>query len=269
MSTAELNQPVPDFYVPATNNKDVLLSALNGYGVVLYFYPKDDTPGCTTEGQDFSAHYEEFKSLKTVVFGVSRDTLESHEQFKLKQQFPFELIADYDETLCKLFDVIKIKNMYGRETLGLERSTFLLDSEGVLRNQWQKVKVQGHVLEVLAAARALYKEKYGQLPTPKPRLKPAPAETPKPQQSESKQPEPKPSEPKQQELLGNTGSLFAPKSAEAAEPDVAQPKAAQPKAIDPINTEEKQEANITKEETAEVTKTDTPEPVSLETDTET
>lgn len=260
MSTAELNQSVPDFYVPATNNKDVLLSALNGYGVVLYFYPKDDTPGCTTEGQDFSAHYEEFKSLKTVVFGVSRDTLDSHEQFKLKQQFPFELIADYDETLCKLFDVIKTKNMYGRETLGLERSTFLLDSEGILRNRWQKVKVQGHVLEVLAAARVLYKEKYGQLPTPKPRLKPAPTETPKPQQSEPKQSEP---EPKQQELLGSTGSLFAPKSAVTAEPDIAAPKA-----VDATSTEKKQSANITQEETTEATESGTPEPVSLETDTE-
>lgn len=181
MSTVELNKPVPDFYVPATNNKDVLLSALKGYSVILYFYPKDNTPGCTTEGQDFSAHYEEFKSLKTVVFGVSRDTLESHEHFKLKQQFPFELIADYDETLCKLFDVIKTKNMYGRETLGLERSTFLLDSEGILRNRWQKVKVQGHVLDVLTKARALYKEKYGELPKANPSPKPQ-SEAPPPQE---------------------------------------------------------------------------------------
>lgn len=164
MSTLSLNQPVPDFYVPATSQKDVLLSALKDYNVVLYFYPKDNTPGCTTEGQDFSAHYEEFKALKTVIFGVSRDNLDSHENFKQKQQFPFELISDEKEILCTLFDTIKTKNMYGRETLALERSTFLIDGDGVLRNEWRQVKVQGHVLSVLDAVKKLYREKYGELP---------------------------------------------------------------------------------------------------------
>ncbi|MGI0116975.1 peroxiredoxin [Zooshikella sp. RANM57] len=150
-----VGEPVNDFQAQATNNKDVLLSALKGYNVVLYFYPKDSTPGCTTEGQDFRDHYDEFKACKTVVFGVSRDALKSHEAFKQKQNFPFALISDPDEELCKQFDVIKMKNMYGKQVMGIERSTFLIDKEGVLRQEWRKVSIPGHVKEVLAAAESL------------------------------------------------------------------------------------------------------------------
>lgn len=155
MSTVEINQPVADFTAPATNNKDVQLAALKGYKVVIYFYPKDNTPGCTAEGQDFRDQYESFKEAKTCVLGVSRDSLESHERFKAQFEFPFPLIADESEELCRQFDVIKVKNMYGREILGLERSTFLIDEEGVLRQAWRAVRVDGHVSEVLAAAKAL------------------------------------------------------------------------------------------------------------------
>ncbi|WP_163832991.1 peroxiredoxin [Spartinivicinus ruber] len=153
--TVALGQPVSDFRANATSNKDVLLSALQGYNLVLYFYPKDSTPGCTTEGQDFRDYYEEFKAAKTVIFGVSRDSLKSHENFKANQNFPFELISDTDEELCKLFDVIKLKNMYGKQVLGIERSTFLIDKKGYLHKEWRKVSVAGHVQEVLNAANAL------------------------------------------------------------------------------------------------------------------
>lgn len=143
------NQQVADFNVPATNDKDIVLSALKGFNVIIYFYPKDNTPGCTTEGEDFRDLYDEFKALKTLIFGVSRDSLKSHENFKKKYNFPFELISDTDEILCKLFDVIKLKKMYGRETLGIERSTFLIDKEGILRKEWRKVKVKEHAKQVL------------------------------------------------------------------------------------------------------------------------
>ncbi|MCX4028745.1 peroxiredoxin [Endozoicomonas sp. SM1973] len=153
--TVALGQPVPDFKAAATSNKDVLLSALQGYNVVLYFYPKDSTPGCTTEGQDFRDHYEAFKAAKTIIFGVSRDSLKSHENFKAKQNFPFELISDPDEELCQLFDVIKLKNMYGKQVLGIERSTFVIDKKGSLHKEWRKVSVAGHVQEVLNVVDAL------------------------------------------------------------------------------------------------------------------
>lgn len=155
MSTVEINQSVADFTASATNNKDIQLAALKGYKTVIFFYPKDNTPGCTAEGQDFRDLYDSFKAAKTCVFGVSRDSLESHERFKAQYEFPFELISDERENLCRQFDVIKIKNMYGREIMGLERSTFLIDADGVLRQAWRGVRVDGHVAEVLAAAEAL------------------------------------------------------------------------------------------------------------------
>jgi len=155
MSSVVLNQPVADFTAAATSDIEVSLSALKGSNVVIYFYPKDSTPGCTTEGQDFRNMHEEFKALDTVIFGVSRDKIRSHENFKAKQEFPFELITDPEEALCQLFDVIKEKNMYGKKHMGIERSTFLIDKEGVLRQEWRKVKVKGHVEEVLEAVKAL------------------------------------------------------------------------------------------------------------------
>ena len=152
-----LDQPVADFNAAATSGQQVSLSVLKGQQVVIYFYPKDSTPGCTTEGQGFRDQHEAFAAANTVVFGVSRDGLKSHENFKAKQGFPFELISDKDEALCQLFDVIKLKKLYGKEYLGIDRSTFLIDAQGVLRQEWRGVKVPGHVDEVLAAAQALNK----------------------------------------------------------------------------------------------------------------
>jgi len=150
-----LDQPVADFNAAATSGQQVSLSALKGQQVVIYFYPKDSTPGCTTEGQYFRDQHAAFQAANTVVFGVSRDGMKSHENFKCKQAFPFELISDKDEALCQLFDVIKLKKLYGKEYLGIDRSTFLIDAQGVLRREWRGVKVPGHVDEVLAAAQAL------------------------------------------------------------------------------------------------------------------
>ena len=151
-----IDQPVDDFQIPATSEKTVSLSQLKGKQVVIYFYPKDSTPGCTTEGQGFRDHYAEFQAANTEVFGVSRDSLKSHENFKAKQGFPFELLSDKDEALCQLFDVIKLKKLYGKEYLGVDRSTFLIDKDGVLRHEWRGVKVPGHVEAVLEQARALH-----------------------------------------------------------------------------------------------------------------
>ncbi|MDP3844970.1 MAG: peroxiredoxin [Pseudomonas sp.] len=150
-----LDQPITDFQAQATSGQQISLSALQGQQVVIYFYPKDSTPGCTTEGQGFRDRYAEFQAANTQIFGVSRDSLKAHENFKGKQQFPFELISDGDEALCQLFEVIKLKKLYGKEYLGIERSTFLLDQHGVLRQEWRGVKVPGHVDAVLAAAQAL------------------------------------------------------------------------------------------------------------------
>ena len=150
-----LDQAAPDFSLPATGGQTLTLSALKGNKVVLYFYPKDSTPGCTTEGQNFRDRHDEFVAANTLVFGVSRDGLKSHENFKCKQGFPFELISDADEQLCQLFEVIKLKKLYGKEYLGIDRSTFLIDKDGVLRQEWRGVKVPGHAEAVLAAARAL------------------------------------------------------------------------------------------------------------------
>jgi len=153
----ELDQPVADFQAPATSGQQVQLSALKGQQVVLYFYPKDSTPGCTTEGQGFRDKIEAFAKANTQIFGVSRDGLKSHENFKAKQCFPFELISDKDEALCALFDVMKMKMLYGAMRRVVDRSTFLIDANGVLRREWRGVKVPGHVDEVLAAAQELAK----------------------------------------------------------------------------------------------------------------
>ncbi len=155
MSKVEPGKKVPDFEAQATGGRTVRLSDLKGRNVVIYFYPKDSTPGCTREGQDFRDHYSEFQALETEIFGVSRDSLASHERFREKQGFPFDLISDPGEELCRLFDVIHEKNMYGRKILGIVRSTFLIDREGVLRREWRKVRVPGHVEEVLATVREL------------------------------------------------------------------------------------------------------------------
>lgn len=151
-----IDQTVPDFSGPATSGKTFQLSDYkNQSNVILYFYPRDNTPGCTTESNDFTAKYDEFAATDTVIFGISRDSMKSHENFKSKFSFPFELISDSDEVICKLFDVIKLKKMYGKEHLGIERSTFLINKAGVLVKEWRKVKVPEHVDEVLAAAQAL------------------------------------------------------------------------------------------------------------------
>lgn len=150
-----LNQPIENFTAAATSETIIQLADLAGQQVVLYFYPKDNTPGCTTESQDFRDLHEQFTAANTIILGVSRDTLRVHENFKAKHSFPFELISDSEEILCKQFDVIKLKKLYGKEHLGIERSTFLIDSNGVLRQEWRKVKVAGHAAEVLAAAQAL------------------------------------------------------------------------------------------------------------------
>jgi thioredoxin-dependent peroxiredoxin len=155
MPAPAIGKTVPDFSLPATGGQSVRLSALRGGPVILYFYPKDDTPGCTLEGQDFRDQARAFSKLKAVVLGVSRDTLAAHEKFKAKHALPFALLADTDEKLCQLFDVIKDKNMYGRKVRGIERSTFLIDADGVLRQQWRGVKVKGHVAEVLESLQQL------------------------------------------------------------------------------------------------------------------
>ncbi|WLI11364.1 MULTISPECIES: peroxiredoxin [Pseudomonas] len=152
-----IDQPVADFEAPATSGQSVSLAGLKGKQVVIYFYPKDSTPGCTTQGQGFRDQLDAFKAANTEVFGVSRDSLKSHENFKAKQEFTFELISDKEEALCQLFDVIKLKKLYGKEYMGVDRSTFLIDKNGVLRQEWRGVKVPGHVDAVLAAAQALNK----------------------------------------------------------------------------------------------------------------
>ena len=157
MSGPTMNRVVKDFKAEATGDTAVRLKDLRGQNVVLYFYPKDSTPGCTQEGQDFRDLHAKFRRQKTVIFGISRDSLASHEKFKTKQDFPFELISDPDEALCKQFDVIKEKKLYGRTFMGIERSTFLIDKDGKLRQEWRKVKVKGHAEEVLDAVRSLGK----------------------------------------------------------------------------------------------------------------
>ncbi len=150
-----LGHKVPDFHLPATGDKSLGLSDFKGKKLLLYFYPKDNTPGCTQEGQAFRDNIQRFDSLNTVVLGVSRDSVRVHEGFKDKQNFPFDLLADQDEQLCQLFDVIKMKNMYGKQVRGIERSTFLIDENGVLIHEWRKVKVKTHVDEVMQVLQSL------------------------------------------------------------------------------------------------------------------
>jgi peroxiredoxin Q/BCP len=152
-----MNRVVKDFKADATGGTTVQLKELRGENVVLYFYPKDSTPGCTQEGRDFSDLHTRFRRQKTRIFGVSRDSLASHEKFKAKQGFPFELISDPDEKLCQQFDVIKEKKLYGRTFMGVERSTFLIDKDGKLRGEWRKIKVKGHAEQILEAVKNLDK----------------------------------------------------------------------------------------------------------------
>jgi len=153
--SVKTGRKVPDFTLPATGDKDISLSDFRGKNVLLYFYPKDSTPGCTREGLDFTANHNKFKRQKTVILGVSRDSVRSHENFMAKQGFSFDLLSDKEEKICTLFDVIKMKNMYGKQVRGIERSTFLIDSQGKLRKEWRKVKVDGHAEEVLTAVKEL------------------------------------------------------------------------------------------------------------------
>lgn len=151
----KLNALVPEFTIPSTHSGDVSLSSLLGRKVVLFFYPKDNTPGCTIEGQEFNQLHSEFVKANTVVFGVSRDSVKSHDNFRCKFNFKFELLSDADEKLCKIFDVIKEKNMYGRMVLGIERSTFVIDEDGVLVGEFRKVKPPGHAAEILKVVQGL------------------------------------------------------------------------------------------------------------------
>lgn len=155
MSTPELNQPAPNFDLPATGNQAISLTSLKGSKLVLYFYPRDATPGCTTESQNFRDTFDDFAAADTVILGISQDSVASHEKFKSKQSMPFDLLSDESGEVCRAYDVIKLKKMYGKEFEGIERSTFLIDQEGILRQAWLKVKVPGHVAEVLAAAQEL------------------------------------------------------------------------------------------------------------------
>lgn len=155
MTTVSLTKAIPAFTASATSERTITQKALKGQITVIYFYPKDNTPGCTQEGQDFRDMHAKFKRAGCEILGVSRDSLRTHENFKAKHEFPFDLIADTDEEFCTLFDVIKMKNMYGKQVRGIERSTFLIDDKGKLAQEWRKVKVKGHVEEVLAAVKAL------------------------------------------------------------------------------------------------------------------
>ena len=155
MSAPRLNRVVADFSATATRNNTIRLKKLRGQNVIIYFYPKDSTPGCTTEGQDFRDLHAKFRRQDAIILGVSRDSVASHEKFRDKQKFPFDLISDPDEELCKKFDVIKEKTLYGRKFMGIERSTFLIDAAGKLRREWRKIKVKGHAAEVLEAVQEL------------------------------------------------------------------------------------------------------------------
>jgi len=149
-----IGAPAPHFSGMATSDKTVTLQDFKGSWLVLYFYPKDNTPGCTQEGNDFSAHFKAFQKLQAHVIGVSRDAIRCHQNFKAKFDFPFELLADENESVCKAYDVIKEKNMYGKKSMGIERSTFLINPEGILVHEWRKVRVNGHVEAVLARLKA-------------------------------------------------------------------------------------------------------------------
>ncbi len=154
MTSVELNKIVPDFSLPSTDNKDFQLTDYRGKNILIYFYPKDNTPGCTQEGQAFRDHFSEFEALDTLIFGISRDSIKVHTNFRNKHEFPFHLLSDADETACQLFDIIKLKKLYGREYMGIVRSSFLIDKKGVLRTLWSGVKVKNHIPEVLDAIRS-------------------------------------------------------------------------------------------------------------------
>ena len=154
MSKIDIGKKAPQFTLEGTGGSWSLSDAA-GSAVVIYFYPRDNTPGCTQEGEDFAAAYPLFKKAKALIFGISADSMASHEKFKEKMGFPFELLSDPDKKICKLYDVIQEKSMYGKKFLGIERSTFLIDGKGVLRQEWRKVKVNGHAATVLAAVKAL------------------------------------------------------------------------------------------------------------------
>lgn len=145
----------PNFKAECTSNLYLSNKDFIGKNLVIYFYPKDSTPGCTTEGQDFRDNFKIFKKLNTAILGVSRESIKSHENFKSKQLFPFELLSDPDEKVCKAFDVMKLKSMYGRQYIGIDRSTFLINIEGKIIKEWRSVKVTGHVEEVLEAVKDL------------------------------------------------------------------------------------------------------------------
>ena len=151
-----IGDAIPDFSAPATSDLNFKLSDYKGKSnLVIYFYPKDSTPGCTTEGQDFRDLHDEFKAHDTEIFGVSKDTMKRHDNFKAKQSFTFELISDVDEAVCNLFNVIQLKKLYGKEYMGIVRSTFLIGKDGALKQHWDKVKVKGHAAEVLGAVKEL------------------------------------------------------------------------------------------------------------------
>lgn len=155
MSTTEVGAAAPEFESASTAGGQQVLGDLRGSKLVLYFYPKDNTSGCTLEGQNFRDLHDEFSAANTVILGVSRESIRSHDNFRGKHDFPFHLLSDPEETLCNAYDVIKEKSMYGRKYMGIERSTFLIDEDGVLRREWRKVKVKGHAEEVLEAVRSL------------------------------------------------------------------------------------------------------------------
>jgi peroxiredoxin Q/BCP len=153
--TSMTGQPAPDFELPATGGKPFRLSGVKGRLLVLYFYPKDNTPGCTAEGQRFRDLYPDFARVPCAIWGASRDSVKSHENFKARMQFPFDLVSDTGEVACRLYGVIKLKNMYGRKVRGIERSTFVIDARGIVRREWRGVKVPGHVEEVLEFVKTL------------------------------------------------------------------------------------------------------------------
>ena len=154
MSKVALGKKAPPFALDGTGGTFTLADA-EGSAVVMYFYPRDNTPGCTQEGESFTTHFAQFKKAKTMILGISADSIESHEKFKTKMNFPFDLLSDPDQKVCTLYDVIQEKAMYGKKYMGIERSTFLVDAKGVLRQEWRKVKVAGHAEAVFAAVKAL------------------------------------------------------------------------------------------------------------------
>ena len=153
MSKVKIGKKIPSFSMILDDGSELKSKDFNGKNIVIYFYPKDSTPGCTKEGEDFRDLHEEFIKSNAQIYGVSRDSVASHQKFKAKYKFPFHLISDEDESLCKIFDVIKEKNMYGRKYMGIERSTFLINDKGRLLSEWRKVKVKGHAQEVLDTLR--------------------------------------------------------------------------------------------------------------------